>query len=292
MNKSDALWVHRAVCLLVVCITYMIAFAEGNRRELVGSLDWHSSPIDWCEENYEVHESVAEFWNMISGVVILPVAGLAWVLHSRMRMKVEPRFGFCLATLTLVGLGSIYFHATLSKLGQVLDEISICWTNYYAILLVVPQRRLEATIGSTARYLIFSPETLVTVVAITPIWALFYPIVSHILTVATIVLLPWAIIHQFRVSATADPASIKVLKTALTFHGTAVFCWVTDRLLCHEVTAFFGVYPQLHAWWHVFVFLGAYFTIVGISWVRSTGDGHEASIKHYYGVPYAHIHEL
>eukprot|EP01064_Diplonema_japonicum_P016662 TRINITY_DN24670_c0_g1_i1.p1 TRINITY_DN24670_c0_g1~~TRINITY_DN24670_c0_g1_i1.p1 ORF type:complete len:312 (+),score=41.94 TRINITY_DN24670_c0_g1_i1:56-937(+) len=293
MNQTDAMWVYRAACLLIIAITYVIAFSEGNRTELRDSVNWHSSPIDWCEVNYEFNENVVEFWNTISGLVIIPIAGLAWVLHSRMRRRVEPRFAFCLTTLTLVGLGSLYFHATLSKLGQVLDEITICWTNYYAILLVVPKTRLEETIGVTARFLVFSPETLITVVLITPIWGLFYPIISHILTVATIILLPWAILRQFRSTSKADPASITVLKTALSFHGTAVFCWVCDRLFCHEITALFGVYPQLHAWWHVFVFLGAYFTIVGITWVRSTGDGYEATIRHYYGVlPYTHIQEL
>eukprot|EP00660_Eupelagonema_oceanica_P017903 gene17903-16705_t len=40
----------------------------------------------------------------------------------------------------------MYFHATLSTMGQVLDEMCICWANYYAILLVLPKTKLEGLI--------------------------------------------------------------------------------------------------------------------------------------------------
>eukprot|EP00659_Diplonema_papillatum_P007555 gene7555-11563_t len=157
-----------------------------------------------------------------------------------MRNLVEPHFGFCLLTLACVGLGSFYFHATLSKLGQVLDEITICWTNYYAILMVMPRKELEEVVGVTGRALIFSAETLITVVLVTPIWAILYPWVSHVLTVATVVLLPWAIITQFRNSKHTNEATSRVLKLALTSHCTAVACWLADRLLCNQITSALG----------------------------------------------------
>eukprot|EP01061_Rhynchopus_euleeides_P010627 TRINITY_DN20112_c0_g1_i1.p1 TRINITY_DN20112_c0_g1~~TRINITY_DN20112_c0_g1_i1.p1 ORF type:complete len:296 (+),score=102.19 TRINITY_DN20112_c0_g1_i1:56-943(+) len=292
MAFDDAMWLHRAGCLLVVVLTYVFALSEANRLTLTDSVRWHSSPIDWCEENYETHDLVAEFWNMLSGVIIFPCTGAAWFLHGSVRRLVEPRFAFCLITLTLVGVGSIYFHATLSTLGQVLDEITICWTNYYAILLVMPRSVFERRFGSTARRLIVSPETLVTVIAVTPVWAIFSPIISHVLTVLTIVLLPWAIIEQFRTQKTTA-ASQRILRLALAAHGTAVFSWVIDRLLCHQITHALGFYPQLHAFWHMFVFIGAYFTIVGITWVRSIGDGFNATIEHYKDLlPYTKVEKL
>eukprot|EP00754_Rhynchopus_humris_P001794 Rhum_TRINITY_DN11028_c0_g1::Rhum_TRINITY_DN11028_c0_g1_i1::g.41959::m.41959/K01441/ACER1_2, ASAH3; alkaline ceramidase len=289
MSFTDALWLHRAVCAFVIFVTFSFALSEGNSQELIGSVEWHSSPIDWCEENYETSEAIVEFWNTLSGVFIFPVAIMAWLLHKSFRQHVDPHFAFCLLTLTCVGAGSIYFHATLSKLGQILDEITICWTNYYAILLVQPKEVFERRFGSTTRRLIFSMETLATVVAVTPVWALFFPIVSHVMTVATVVLLPWAIIHEFRAAKPTEQSN-RILKLALTSHGTAVCCWVIDRLLCRELTTFLGFNPQLHAFWHAFVFLGAYFTIVGIAWVRATGDGYTARIQHYKDLlPYTRV---
>src|SRR5690554_5989590 len=30
--------------------------------------EYHSSPIDWCEDNYSYHYQVIEFWNTLSNV--------------------------------------------------------------------------------------------------------------------------------------------------------------------------------------------------------------------------------
>jgi hypothetical protein len=31
------------------------------------------APIDWCEQNYNIHTSIAEFWNTISNITFLIV---------------------------------------------------------------------------------------------------------------------------------------------------------------------------------------------------------------------------
>ena len=283
MGVTDAEWIHRAGCVLCIAMTYAFAFSAAKREEVVDSVRWHSSPIDWCEDNYEHHTHIAEFWNVMSGLIVFPLTGLAWVLHVSMRKLVEPRFAFCLITLSCVGIGTMYFHSTLSKLGQILDEITICWTNYYAIILVIPKLTFEQRFGKTTRRLIMSIETLTTVILTTPIWALLYPWMSHLLTVLTIVLLPWAIITQFRAQNKTE-ASQRILKIALTCHATGVTCWALDRLACNQLTAMLGFYPQLHAWWHVFVFLGAYMTVVGVTWVVCLLRGGEGRGEEEEGV--------
>ena len=37
-------------------------------------------------------------------------------------------------SLLCIGIGSAYFHATLAIMGQVLDEITICWALLYGCL--------------------------------------------------------------------------------------------------------------------------------------------------------------
>jgi hypothetical protein len=48
-----------------------------------------TSTIDWCEENYEVTNYVAEFWNTLSNLVIilLPLYGIYWSLKLRSKYK-------------------------------------------------------------------------------------------------------------------------------------------------------------------------------------------------------------
>ena len=52
--------------------------------------------------------------------------------------------------LLITGLGSIYFHATLSTLGQLADELTILWMFaltgawYYPLQVFKPRSELEA----------------------------------------------------------------------------------------------------------------------------------------------------
>lgn len=99
---------------------------------------YHSSDISWCEDKYTMNPHIVEFLNTISNLPILFVALYELLLHStnmklrsdRKRhqseniMSADNLFLLKLAFLC-VPLFSIYFHATLSYAGQILDEVSI-----------------------------------------------------------------------------------------------------------------------------------------------------------------------
>ena len=82
---------------------------------------------DWCESNYAVSRYVAEFFNTISSVPTFTV-GVYFLLKAR---RHEYGFRFLLAgvMLALVGIGSVSFHGTLTRAGQILDEVPMLYSS-------------------------------------------------------------------------------------------------------------------------------------------------------------------
>lgn len=72
---------------------------------------------DWCEENYKYTPYVAEFFNTLTSFSV----ALAGVLFTRLSVRHQYGVSFLLAGigLAVVGIGSIAFHGTLLREGQV-----------------------------------------------------------------------------------------------------------------------------------------------------------------------------
>jgi dihydroceramidase len=97
-----------------------------NVSEVVYGL-WGSptATIDWCEDNYELTQYIAEFWNTLSNVfMILPSFVAAF---DSWHQKFERRQTLCFLFLGLVGMGSTLFHMTLTYEMQLLDELPMIW---------------------------------------------------------------------------------------------------------------------------------------------------------------------
>ncbi|XP_025832213.1 alkaline ceramidase [Agrilus planipennis] len=99
-----------------------------------------SSPVDWCEENYTVTLAVAEFVNTISNIVFLIFPPLLVPLFKNYSEKVNRYINVFWLLFIVVGLSSAYFHATLSLIGQLLDELSILWMFCIGYCLFFPRK--------------------------------------------------------------------------------------------------------------------------------------------------------
>ncbi|KAM7325893.1 hypothetical protein ACRRTK_014371 [Alexandromys fortis] len=88
---------------------------------------YQSSEVDWCESNFQHSELVAEFYNTFSNVFFLifgPI--IMFLMHPYAQKRTWAIYGVSVLFM-VIGLFSMYFHMTLSFLGQLLDEISILW---------------------------------------------------------------------------------------------------------------------------------------------------------------------
>lgn len=103
-----------------------------------------TASVDWCETNYTKSFYIAEFWNTVSSI---PIVGCgAWATYNALRFGYATRFLVPSVLLTIVGIGSIWFHGTLLYTGQALDELSMvfCVTSLLYVVLeteTLPRRR-------------------------------------------------------------------------------------------------------------------------------------------------------
>jgi len=84
-----------------------------------------TSTVDFCEPNYVYSRYVAEFFNTLSSIPIF-LSGVIGIYHCK-REELGLEFSICYGMLAVIGMGSVAFHATLLREGQVLDEIPMLW---------------------------------------------------------------------------------------------------------------------------------------------------------------------
>lgn len=110
----------------------MFAFSRSSTPSsppLPPNLFWGpvTANYDWCESNYSVSRYVAEFFNTVSSIPTFTV-GVYFLLKARQH-KYGFRFSLAGAMLALVGIGSVAFHGTLTRAGQILDEVPMLYSS-------------------------------------------------------------------------------------------------------------------------------------------------------------------
>lgn len=87
------------------------------------TIDWghHTGTIDWCETNYSHSRYIAEFVNTLTNIPSISL-GLYGLYHTR-KNGIPLRYGLCFLGLSLIGLGSFGFHASLKWEWQLMDEL-------------------------------------------------------------------------------------------------------------------------------------------------------------------------
>ncbi|XP_038634165.1 alkaline ceramidase 1 isoform X2 [Scyliorhinus canicula] len=129
---------------------------------------YQSSQIDWCEDNFQFSEKVAEFYNTISSVSFFISSPIMMYLLHPYAQKRNRAVYLIWVLIMLVGLFSAYYHMTLSYFGQLLDELSILWVLAIGYMLWFPRRHLPTFIKSRKSFslIVFLTALLSTILSV------------------------------------------------------------------------------------------------------------------------------
>ena len=234
-------------------------FAEGEppvgdkEGYWTGKMPPHNVQPPWCEADYAVTPYIAEFWNTLTSVPLVAIGFYGIWRHHRTVYGLEPRFWFSFFAFIAVGAGSVLFHATLWRVGQVLDELPMVWGNSAFIFACVTMEDRPGVTRTGTAALFFGVTAAITVFYFRNPDEHAAFLLSYGLGVLALVVL------SFRMRALPKGCP-PLMELSLCAYFFGLLLWVCERSFCPAVQPL-----QLHALWHLFAGFGTY--TLNLYWV-------------------------
>jgi len=256
----------------------------------------HSSPVDWCEDNYMFSPHIAEFVNTVSNIIFLVMPPLLMRLFQPYSAKCGPGIHLIWGLLIVVGASSAYFHATLSLVGQLLDELAILWVIMAGFAMWYPQSALPPGLKNAPdgrkkfSYLIIGFAFVSTFLGV------LQPAVNAFCLMLLSIPAFCLMVQQLKLED--DCRVVSLGKRSIVIWIMAVTCWVNDRLFC-DVWVSVG-FPYLHGAWHILIFLASYTAVVLFAYfdVKNHMPGETPVLRYYpvddfqLGIPYVLLKKM
>ncbi|NXI46786.1 ACER1 ceramidase, partial [Galbula dea] len=208
---------------------------------------YQSAEVDWCEGNFERSPVIAEYYNTVwraseeFTAVVDPVGSsvsYSWFPSLSVNEGAPP-------PLLLAGIFSVYFHMTLSYVGQLLDELSILWTLAVAYSFWYPKVYFPRFIKTRKHFFWLTGVTTVISTLMSFIKPAFNAYALNCIAFH-LLYLTWRELRKCNDKRVHRMAAVMVMWWVL-----AISSWLSDRWLCGLWQAI--NFPYFHSFWHVLI---------------------------------------
>uniref|UniRef100_A0A8C3X1P8 Alkaline ceramidase n=1 Tax=Catagonus wagneri TaxID=51154 RepID=A0A8C3X1P8_9CETA len=251
---------------------------------------YQSSEVDWCESNFQHSELVAEFYNTFSNVTFLIFGPLMmFLMHPYAQKRSRYVYVTCFLFM-LIGLFSMYFHMTLSFLGQMLDEISILWLLASGYSIWLPRCYFPTFLGeSRSRFICL----VVTATVVSTFLSFLRPTINAYALNATALHILCIVVQEYK--RTRNKELRHVIEVSVVFWAFALASWISDRLLCSFWQRI--NFSYLHSIWHVLISITFPYGMVTMALVDARYEMPHETLKVRYwprdtwpvGLPYVEV---
>lgn len=196
------------------------------------------SPIDWCEPNYVYSKHIAEFWNTISNIAFL-IFGYYGFKYCK-KNRLNSTYYVIFMIYVLIGIFSAYFHASLTLLGQLLDEVGI----YFVI------------VTGLCSYIDINIVFTLPLLPLLFIYPSYNPYLLFILG--------FGIFYKVYISfSKMNEIQKRLVTITIIIFLISVFFWVFDKI------CYFEGYIHTHFIFHVTIAITGFLAIIFLDYVKS-----------------------
>jgi len=249
-----------------------------NVTGFVGFWEPVTATLDWCENNYEVTQYIAEFWNTISSLLICVVGMIA--LTICFQFKLERRFFVLQSLVILVGFGSAAYHGTLLYSMQMWDELPMVWAllSWYYVLFQVH-----------APYRNGSKKVMLLLVGYGVGWGIvhYYGKLTTAFQLHFSAMIVFAVLRVYFIRNRHELKEFWfMMKTFAIIQGVATTFWLIDKLFCDFVSTALPFNPQFHAYWHVMMAINCAYGGQFLTAMRLKTLNHNPKKIYILGLPF------
>lgn len=224
-----------------------------SKMSILYALERGTSPVDWCEFNYTHSPFIAEIINTISNILFLIFPPILCQLFKQYANNIDRGIYTIWILFAIVGICSAYFHATLSLLGQLLDELAILWLLAFSFGMWLPKKyypNWKWINGERRKF----KQLMMAISVLASFAACIYPWINSFalmtLGVPTFILLTKEL-KRCRIQRIKNLG----VRCCLCW-AAAVISWIMDRMFC-ETWSNYNL-PYLHGVWHILIAIASY----------------------------------